>query len=106
MDKTLGARLLNHLLKSLPRSKQETCMPALRPATPVTPCCPPHHLQGSPVSCGAAPDQQFGGCDVTFARDVASENREPAPDYPSGPMRQQARRLCNIPGSLDMWRPW
>ncbi|KAK1168434.1 hairy-related 8.2 [Acipenser oxyrinchus oxyrinchus] len=111
MDKTLGARLLNHLLKSLPRSKQETCTSALRPATPVTPCCPPHHLQGSPVSCGAAtpaPDQQFGGCDVSFARDVASENTEPAPDYPSGPLRQQARRLCNSPrlGSLDMWRPW
>ncbi|MBN3272229.1 HES6 protein, partial [Polyodon spathula] len=107
MDKTLGARLLNHLLKSLPRSKQETCTSALRPPTPVTPCCPPHHLQGSPVSCGAAtpvPDQHFGGCDVSFARDVALENTELAPDYPLGPM--QARRLFNTPGSLDMWRPW
>ncbi|MGH0164831.1 UNVERIFIED_CONTAM: hypothetical protein FKN15_065421 [Acipenser sinensis] len=29
MDKTLGARLLNHLLKSLPRSKQESCQKAV-----------------------------------------------------------------------------
>uniref|UniRef100_A0A663LLF3 Hes family bHLH transcription factor 6 n=1 Tax=Athene cunicularia TaxID=194338 RepID=A0A663LLF3_ATHCN len=34
MDKTLGARLLNHLLKSLPRSGEDTCKAALRSSSP------------------------------------------------------------------------
>uniref|UniRef100_A0A8D0AWV8 Uncharacterized protein n=1 Tax=Salvator merianae TaxID=96440 RepID=A0A8D0AWV8_SALMN len=34
MDKTLGAQLLNHLLKSLPRSSEGTCKADLSPTTP------------------------------------------------------------------------
>ncbi|XP_068174197.1 hairy-related 8.2 [Antennarius striatus] len=53
MDKTLGSRLLNHLLRSLPGSTDERPSPSRRdgppPVTPGDPL-PGRQLQGSPVA--------------------------------------------------------
>lgn len=79
MDKTLGSRLLNHLLKSLPRSTDERPLQATQ-------------RQDSPPPAGSA------------RRPPATAHRE----EPS-PGRQGARpgpfQSCPL-GMLEMWRPW
>ncbi|XP_071393050.1 hairy-related 8.2 [Centroberyx affinis] len=77
MDKTLGSRLLNHLLKSLPRSTDE------RPAPP-----PPGQgagLPGTPVRGDPQPGRQI-------QREAGRQERPPL----------HSPHL----GMLEMWRPW
>lgn len=79
MDKTLGSRLLNHLLKSLPRSTDEHPLtlptPRLDAALPATQVVP-----GSPLRV-----EQF--------------QRE------AGPQERPALHSSHL-GTLEMWRPW
>ncbi|XP_005926660.1 hairy-related 8.2 [Haplochromis burtoni] len=79
MDKTLGSRLLNHLLKSLPRSTDEHPLtlptPRLDAALPATQVVP-----GSPLRV-----EQF--------------QRE------AGPQERPALHRSHL-GTLEMWRPW
>ncbi|XP_006637690.1 hairy-related 8.2 [Lepisosteus oculatus] len=92
MDKTLGSRLLNHLLKSLPRSTAEV-QSAPRPLSPSSP-------SPAPLSEGhrAAP---VPGHTQKESRELSacSQQRARSP--------QENRRLRNhYMASLDMWRPW
>ncbi|KFV70610.1 Transcription cofactor HES-6 [Dryobates pubescens] len=113
MDKTLGARLLNHLLKSLPRSGEDTCKTALKssslsqqpfltPKSPVSPkgntrgtnpsperFYPMENRQASKNSCQVPP--VFSQIDAVPARQVLQPN-----------FSHNNPRM----GSLDMWRPW
>uniref|UniRef100_A0A663E7K9 HES6 protein n=1 Tax=Aquila chrysaetos chrysaetos TaxID=223781 RepID=A0A663E7K9_AQUCH len=115
MDKTLGARLLNHLLKSLPRSGEDTCKAAPRSSSPsqqplLTPKSPP------------SPKGSTRGTDPSQERFYPAENKQASKSsfqLPSlsvfsqvdaAPPRQvlQPNFSHNNPrmGSLDMWRPW
>ncbi|KAM3875611.1 hairy-related 8.2 [Diretmus argenteus] len=87
MDKTLGSRLLNHLLKSLPRSTDER---PLQP-TPRHDVPPPPGLPSTPVR----GDPQAG-------RQI---QREEPPCRVAG---HQERPPLHSPhlGMLEMWRPW
>ncbi|XP_051482545.1 transcription cofactor HES-6-like [Apus apus] len=115
MDKTLGARLLNHLLKSLPRSGEDTTKAASRSSSPsqqplVTPkrplspkgstrstnpsqerSYPAENKQASKNSFQLPPLSVFSQADAAPARQVLQPNFS----------HNNARM-----GSLDMWRPW
>ncbi|NXA31084.1 HES6 protein, partial [Eudromia elegans] len=110
MDKTLGARLLNHLLKSLPRSGGDSCRTAPRSSSP----------SQQPVLAPKAPAGAKGGAPGRIPLQehfYLAENKPfplPPPPAPSqlgaAPPRQvlQPTFPHNNPatGSLDMWRPW
>ncbi|XP_003209096.1 transcription cofactor HES-6-like isoform X1 [Meleagris gallopavo] len=115
MDKTLGARLLNHLLKSLPRSGEDTSkaalsssspsqQPLLTAKTPLSPkgntpstnpsqehFYPVEHKQASKNSFQPSSLSSFGQVDAVPPRQVLQPNF--SHNNPSM-------------GSLDMWRPW
>ncbi|XP_057233456.1 transcription cofactor HES-6-like isoform X2 [Malurus melanocephalus] len=115
MDKTLGARLLNHLLKSLPRSGEDACKAALRSLSPSQ---QPLLTQKSPLS----PKGSTRGTNLSQERLYPAENKQASKNsfqLPSlsvfnqvdaAPPRQvlQPNFSHNNPrmGSLDMWRPW
>uniref|UniRef100_A0A8C0FP23 Orange domain-containing protein n=1 Tax=Bubo bubo TaxID=30461 RepID=A0A8C0FP23_BUBBB len=115
MDKTLGARLLNHLLKSLPRSGEDTCKAALRSSSPSQQPLP---TPKSPLS----PKGSTRGTNPSQERFYPVENKQASKNsfqLPSlsvfgqvdaAPPRQvlQPNFSHNNPrvGSLDMWRPW
>ncbi|KAL2300922.1 hypothetical protein Nmel_011474 [Mimus melanotis] len=114
MDKTLGARLLNHLLKSLPRSGEDTCRAALRS---LSPALQPLLAHKSPLS----PKGGTRGANPAQERLCPAENKQASKNsfqLPSlsvfnqadaAPPRQvlQPNFSHNSPrmGSLDMWRP-
>ncbi|KAL6467489.1 hypothetical protein MHYP_G00231660 [Metynnis hypsauchen] len=85
MDKTLGSRLLNHLLKSLPRSAAEC---STRPKPSLADHDDHVHYHGSGVngqrSCPASPEMVSSGSPV------------------SQPQQTESPRLT----TLEMWRPW
>uniref|UniRef100_A0A8C5I872 HES6 protein n=1 Tax=Junco hyemalis TaxID=40217 RepID=A0A8C5I872_JUNHY len=92
MDKSLGARLLNHLLKSLPRSGDEPGKAALRSCSPALQPLQTHKNAPSPKGRGTNP----------------AENKQAAKNplqLPSLPLCNQADAAPRM-GSLDMWRPW
>ncbi|KFU95266.1 Transcription cofactor HES-6, partial [Chaetura pelagica] len=115
MDKTLGARLLNHLLKSLPRSGEDTSkvasrssspsqQPLLTPKRPVSPkgstrstnpsqerSYPTENKQASKNSFQLPPLSVLSQVDAAPPRQVLQPNFS----------HNNARM-----GSLDMWRPW
>lgn len=85
MDKTLGSRLLNHLLKSLPRSTDE------RPLQPT-----PRHDVPPLASPGTGlPGTPLRG-DPLAGRQLRRE----------GPACQRPGLHSSHLGMLDMWRPW
>ncbi|XP_009672401.2 enhancer of split mgamma protein isoform X2 [Struthio camelus] len=115
MDKTLGARLLNHLLKSLPRSGEDTCKIALRSSSPsqqpvLTPKSPPSP-KGNPPSRNPSQEHFY-----LVENKQALKNPFQLPSLSvfsqvdAVPPRQvlQPNFSHNNPsmGSLDMWRPW
>ncbi|XP_062469234.1 transcription cofactor HES-6-like isoform X1 [Pezoporus occidentalis] len=115
MDKTLGARLLNHLLKSLPRSGEDACKAALRSLSPtqhplLTPKGP---LSPKGSTRGTNPSQEHF---YAVENKQASKNSFQLPPLSAfsqadaAPPRQvlQPNFSHNNPrmGSLDMWRPW
>ncbi|XP_041669501.1 hairy-related 8.2 [Cheilinus undulatus] len=89
MDKTLGSRLLNHLLKSLPRSTDERPL-QLSPRRDVPPPPPTGHpctpLRGDSVS-GRQLQREAPTCHV------------------SGRPERAALHNSQL-GLLEMWRPW
>uniref|UniRef100_A0A8C3NQZ7 HES6 protein n=1 Tax=Cyanoderma ruficeps TaxID=181631 RepID=A0A8C3NQZ7_9PASS len=115
MDKTLGARLLNHLLKSLPRSGEDTCKAALRSLSPAQ---QPLLMQKNPLS----PKGGARGTNLSQERLYPADNKQASKNsfqLPSlsvfnqadaAPPKQvlQPNFSHNNPrmGSLDMWRPW
>uniref|UniRef100_A0A7N8Y3G0 Hairy-related 8.2 n=1 Tax=Mastacembelus armatus TaxID=205130 RepID=A0A7N8Y3G0_9TELE len=86
MDKTLGSRLLNHLLKSLPRSTDE------HPFTQHTPrqVVPPPAGRGIPD---------------TPLRDEALSGRQLQTEGASCPPERAGLHSSHL-GMLEMWRPW
>ncbi|NXV09004.1 HES6 protein, partial [Cettia cetti] len=115
MDKSLGARLLNHLLKSLPRSGEDTCKAALRCLSPAQQPLP---MQKSPLS----PKGSTRGTNPSQERLYPADNKQASKtsfQLPSLSVFNQAEAAPpkqvlqpnfshNNPrmGSLDMWRPW
>ncbi|XP_074536152.1 hairy-related 8.2 [Halichoeres trimaculatus] len=88
MDKTLGSRLLNHLLKSLPRSTDERPLPpSPRHGVPQPPPLPP----GTGVPCTPLRGDPLSGRQL---------QRESPSCHVSG--RPERAAL----GLLEMWRPW
>lgn len=84
MDKTLGSRLLNHLLRSLPRSTEEHAVqPTARNDVPTL------------VSQGARPQR------TTISGEQTSQ-------HVSAVSRRQERVVLHGSrlGTLEMWRPW
>lgn len=113
MDKTLGARLLNHLLKSLPRSGEDTCKAALKSSSP---CQQPFLTPKSPQSAkghtrGTTPSQErFYPMENKQAAKSSCQLPSVFSQADAAPPRQvlQPNFSHNNPrmGSLDMWRPW
>ncbi|NXC22311.1 HES6 protein, partial [Corythaeola cristata] len=115
MDKTLGARLLNHLLKSLPGSGEDTGKAALRSSSPSQqpPLTPKSPLSPKGSARGANPAQERF---YPAENKQASKNSFQLPPLSvfgqadAAPPRQvlQPNFSHNNPrvGSLDMWRPW
>ncbi|XP_049927889.1 hairy-related 8.2 [Epinephelus moara] len=91
MDKTLGSRLLNHLLKSLPRSTDE------RP------------LQPSPRHDAPPPAGQGTGLPCTPLRGAPLAGRQLQRESPTchvaGRQERPALHSSHL-GMLEMWRPW
>ncbi|XP_057695605.1 hairy-related 8.2 [Corythoichthys intestinalis] len=87
MDKTLGSRLLNHLLRSLPRSSEE---PIQQPVT--------RNDVPTPVSQGGIPPS------TSTRRDT----REHPTYHESAVSRRQERAALHDSHfrMLEMWRPW
>nr|XP_020442396.1 transcription cofactor HES-6-like [Monopterus albus]XP_020442403.1 transcription cofactor HES-6-like [Monopterus albus] len=90
MDKTLGSRLLNHLLKSLPQSTNE------RPLTQPTPRhdVPPPASQGNP--CTPLRGEPLRGRQL---------QREGPTCHVAG-RQERAEVHSSRVGMLEMWRPW
>ncbi|XP_014871283.1 hairy-related 8.2 [Poecilia latipinna] len=88
MDKTLGSRLLNHLLKSLPRSNRELSRPTQRQDVPLW------TSQGFPPS--------------PLRRDAPAGRRHQKEDPPGRVAELQERPGLHSShlGMLEMWRPW
>ncbi|XP_041734810.1 transcription cofactor HES-6-like isoform X2 [Coregonus clupeaformis] len=99
MDKTLGSRLLNHLLKSLPRSSEE------RPS------------QANPnLRSNAHPPSQGPGSPTTPLREDPRSGRQGQREGPLCHVVGPQDKPLLLPGSphllsphlgmLEMWRPW
>ncbi|NWI46776.1 HES6 protein, partial [Picathartes gymnocephalus] len=115
MDRSLGARLLNHLLKSLPRAGEDASKAALRALSPSQ---QPVLTQKSPLS----PKGGTRGTSPSRERPCPAENKQASKNClqlpalsvfnqaDAAPPRQvlQPNFSHNSPrtGSLDMWRPW
>ncbi|KAJ7990566.1 hypothetical protein DPEC_G00301720 [Dallia pectoralis] len=92
MDKTLGSRLLNHLLKSLPRSNEERPSPANPNLTP----------ELSLPSLGSGdPTTPLRGASRSRMQGHREEPQERPLILPGSP-----HLLSPNLGMLDMWRPW
>lgn len=105
MDKTLGARLLNHLLKSLPRSSEETCKADLSTTTP-------GHGQGNTTGSNQSQDQFYLAKDDKRG---VKKSVQPQPPLhcsqhmlspPSQILQPQFAQNGTNMGLIDMWRPW
>ncbi|KAA8593767.1 hairy-related 8.2 [Etheostoma spectabile] len=91
MDKTLGSRLLNHLLKSLPRSTNES---PLQPS--------PRHDVRLPASQGTVlPNTPLRGEPLAVRR----LQREGSTCHEAGCQERPALHSSHL-GMLEMWRPW
>lgn len=90
MDKTLGSRLLNHLLKSLPRSTDE------RPLQPM----PRHDVPTQ--ACQGLPGTPLRGDPTIVGRQL---QREGPTCHVAGHQERPALHSSHL-GMLEMWRPW
>ncbi|KAG7237164.1 hypothetical protein INR49_032660 [Caranx melampygus] len=100
MDKTLGSRLLNHLLKSLPRSNNER-PPLSQPS--------PRHSVPAPAPAAPAPPPAGQGIPGTPLRGEAVAGRQLQKEGPAchvaGRQERAALHSSHL-GILEMWRPW
>ncbi|XP_053166988.1 transcription cofactor HES-6-like isoform X2 [Hemicordylus capensis] len=104
MDKTLGARLLNHLLKSLPRSSEETCKADLSPTNR-------RRSQRKTTGSGQLEDQLYlvedkQGLKKSFQPQPPSRCSQRELSPPSQILQPHFAHSAPNMGSLDMWRPW
>ncbi|KAF3693083.1 Transcription cofactor HES-6 C-HAIRY1 Class B basic helix-loop-helix protein 41 [Channa argus] len=90
MDKTLGSRLLNHLLKSLPRSTEEHPINQSTPR-PDVPSLSSQVIPGTPVRREPLP-----------GRRLQSEERT---SYVAECQERAVLHSSQL-GMLEMWRPW
>ncbi|XP_078266147.1 hairy-related 8.2 [Rhinoraja longicauda] len=121
MDRTVGARLLNHLLKSLPRSSEESRQSSLK-----TPVVNPQPSKNQPPSATlgnipgtmgtsprSSPDQH---CSPGFIK-TCGKSVEPTPNPPASlhlpatcPTQQLQEDLASMHNSpvtsSGVWRPW
>ncbi|XP_008104511.1 transcription cofactor HES-6 isoform X2 [Anolis carolinensis] len=105
MDKTLGARLLNHLLKSLPRSSEETSKADVNPSTTRSAKGMTTELNPSQDPFYATEDRQ--GFKKPFQPHIVGTHcsqRKTSP--PSQTLQPHFAHNGISMGSLDMWRPW
>ncbi|XP_061490416.1 transcription cofactor HES-6 isoform X2 [Rhineura floridana] len=104
MDKTLGARLLNHLLKSLPRSSEETCKADLSSTTPGN---SKENITGSNQSQDQFhPAEDKQGLKKPFQPQTPSCGSWLELSPPSQILQSHFAHNGISMGSLDMWRPW
>ncbi|KAH0623991.1 hypothetical protein JD844_007235 [Phrynosoma platyrhinos] len=105
MDKTLGARLLNHLLKSLPRSSEETCKTDMSPSTPG------NAAKGTTTELNLCqgqfyPTEERHGIKKSFQPQLPSHCSHRKTPPPSQTLQPHFAHNGISMGSLDMWRPW
>ncbi|XP_075273390.1 transcription cofactor HES-6-like isoform X2 [Opisthocomus hoazin] len=114
VDKTLGARLLNHLLKSLPRSGQDTSKAALRASSPSRQPLPMPRSPPSPKGSSRGTNPGQGCFHPAEGKQAAKPSFQPPPPGFGQVVAAAPRHVLqpnfshNSPrmGSLDMWRPW
>ncbi|XP_066478683.1 transcription cofactor HES-6-like [Tiliqua scincoides] len=105
MDKTLGARLLNHLLKSLPRSSEETCKADLSSTTP-------GRGQGNTTGSTQSQDPFYlaeedkQGVKKSFQSQPPSRCSQRKLSPPSQILQPHFAQNGTNMGLIDMWRPW
>ncbi len=113
MDKTLGARLLNHLLKSLPHISTETSVgtPSPLPLSPTQspltlPSLHPHHLHLHTPPTLSPPSSPTHSPRVSSVR--ARPHEQSSPPRSSSPQSPARSALPPFfPGAdPSMWRPW
>ncbi|XP_062987579.1 transcription cofactor HES-6-like [Elgaria multicarinata webbii] len=104
MDKTLGARLLKHLLKSLPRSTEESHKADLNSSTPES---------GKRNATGSSqPQDQFYHTEDKQGLKKSLQSQPPSRcsqrelSPPSQILQPHFAHNVVSMGSLDMWRPW
>ncbi|KAJ1089829.1 hypothetical protein NDU88_002973 [Pleurodeles waltl] len=104
MDKSLGARMLNHLLKSLPKSNEEAGQDTARPSSPAL-------LQPVHDDCQHSPSEDK--VDTSRPRGVSSLSKGTVlPRNPSHLLFSSPPQLPTethdsaSAGAQDMWRPW
>ncbi|XP_048836521.1 hairy-related 8.2 [Brienomyrus brachyistius] len=99
MDKTLGSRLLNHLLKSLPRATEDT-QPALTSGPPPA--------QQTQESCSAGPAVPSSRVFSGAAAKVQAERAQQSTGTRDKALLLPGNQLFNNQhiATLDMWRPW
>ncbi|XP_069473961.1 transcription cofactor HES-6-like [Ambystoma mexicanum] len=100
MDKTLGARMLNHLLKSLPKSSEEAAQDPTPVLVPPAPQDCRSASPGDPVD--ARPPQG-----LPFSPKGSKSAVDPSPPCAPGSPKPPMSSHCGARmGALDMWRPW
>uniref|UniRef100_A0A8D2L449 Orange domain-containing protein n=1 Tax=Varanus komodoensis TaxID=61221 RepID=A0A8D2L449_VARKO len=104
MDKTLGARLLKHLLKSLPRSNGETRKADLSSAAPGS---GKRSTTGSNQSQElVSPTEEKQGVKKSFQPQLPSRCSQHESSPPIQILQPRFAHGSVSMGSLDMWRPW
>uniref|UniRef100_A0A3Q2P270 Orange domain-containing protein n=1 Tax=Fundulus heteroclitus TaxID=8078 RepID=A0A3Q2P270_FUNHE len=88
MDKTLGSRLLNHLLKSLPRSNHDLSRPK-------------HRHDGSVLTSQGIPTTPLRSGPIVGRQHQKGESVGQVPERQERP----AIHTSSL-GMLEMWRPW
>ncbi|KAM4741979.1 hairy-related 8.2 [Anableps anableps] len=88
MDKTLGSRLLNHLLKSLPRSNNELSHPTQGQDVP---CLTNHGIPATPLHLDPL---------------VGRQHQKEGPSGQAPALQERPALHSSHLGMLEMWRPW
>ncbi|XP_038608196.1 transcription cofactor HES-6-like [Tachyglossus aculeatus] len=107
-DRTLGPRLLSHLLKSLPGSSEETCKTSRKSSTSTLPA---PEAGKNPVSRkGNAPDPGSSRDQSSLKEDKSPEKNPSQSSLPPRlpilqPHLSHNHQRSGL-GALDMWRPW
>ncbi|XP_070609363.1 transcription cofactor HES-6-like isoform X3 [Erythrolamprus reginae] len=104
MDKTLGARLLNHLLKSLPKSNEETYKENPNPSTPL-------NGKGNTTGSSQSQHQRYPtevklGLKKSFQPQLSSQCNQHELPHPREILQPHFEPNGVNLGSLNMWRPW
>ncbi|XP_078524228.1 transcription cofactor HES-6-like [Lissotriton helveticus] len=104
MDKSLGARMLNHLLKSLPKSSEEAGQDTARPSSPAM--LEPEHddCRHSPSEDKVDTSRPLGVSSLSKGADLP--RNPPQLHFSSPPELPIDAHDSESPGARNMWRPW